>query len=204
VTAAATLGLLGCHTCGLVSRAGGLAHPCCPRCGAGLHARKPASLTRTWALLAAAAILYVPANALPIMRTSSLFGTQDDTILSGVAYLWVTGSWPLAVIVFVASVFVPVAKLVLLAYLAWSVQRRSPRGPHERLTLYRLVELVGRWSMLDVFVVALLAALVKMGAVASIVPMHGATAFGAVVVLTMFAAMSFDPRLIYDRAASRG
>jgi paraquat-inducible protein A len=204
MTAAAALGLLGCHTCGLVSRAAGLSHPRCPRCGAGLHARKPESLARTWALLAAAAILYVPANTLPIMKTSSIFGTQEDTILSGVVYLWLSGSWPLAVVVFVASVFVPVAKLALLAYLAFSVQRRSARSPNDRLRLYRLVELVGRWSMLDVFVVALLAALVKLRALAVIEPGAGATAFGAVVVLTMLAAMTFDPRLIYDRTGPHG
>ena len=204
MTTAAALGLRGCQTCGLVSRAGGLEHPACPRCGARLHARKPESLARTWALLAASAILYVPANTLPIMQTSSLFGTQQDTILSGVIYLGLSGSWPLAVVVFVASVFVPVAKLAILAYLAWSVQRHAARGPNDRLRLYRLVELVGRWSMLDVFVVALLAALVQLGSVAVVVPGPGATAFGAVVVLTMLAAMTFDPRLIWDRLASRG
>jgi len=207
VTTAAALGLLGCHTCGQVSRAPGSGHAHCPRCGAVLHLRKPDSLARTWALLAAATILYVPANLLPIMTTSSIFGTQSDTIMSGVIYLWDSGSWPLAVVVFVASIFVPLAKLVILAYLAWSVQRRSPFAPGDRLKLYRLVELVGRWSMLDVFVVALLAALVQLRSLAQIVPEAGATAFGAVVVLTMFAAMSFDPRLIWDHAekgAERG
>jgi paraquat-inducible protein A len=200
VSSAASFGLLGCHTCGQVSRAPGAGRAHCPRCGATLHLRKPDSLTRTWALLAAAAILYVPANLLPIMTTSSLFGTQSDTILSGVIYLWVTGSWPLAVVVFVASVVVPLAKLFVLSYLAWTVQRRSARAREERLKLYRLVELVGRWSMLDVFVVALLGALVQLRSLAEIVPEAGATAFGAVVVLTMFAAMTFDSRLIWDDA----
>lgn len=198
MTTARALGLLGCHTCGLVSRGAGGAHAACPRCGTALHARKPDSLARTWALLLAATVLYVPANALPIMHTVSLFGTQSDTIMSGVVYLWVTGSWPLAVVVFVASVFVPLAKLLGLAYLAFTVQRGMPRAHGERLRLYRLVELVGRWSMLDVFVVALLAALVQLRALAEIVPGPGATAFGAVVVLTMLAAMTFDPRLIWD------
>jgi paraquat-inducible protein A len=198
VTTARALGLLGCHTCGLVSRGAGAAHPACPRCGTRLHARKPDSLARTWALLLAATVLYVPANVLPIMHTASLFGTQSDTIMSGVVYLWVTGSWPLAVVVFVASVFVPLAKLLALAYLAATVQRGTARAPAERLRLYRMVEIVGRWSMLDVFVVALLAALVQLRSLAEIVPGPGATAFGAVVVLTMLAAMTFDPRLIWD------
>jgi paraquat-inducible protein A len=201
VTTAAQLGLLACHSCSLVSRPGAAsAAPACPRCGAALHARKHDSLGRTWALLIAAAVLYVPANLLPVMHTSSLFGSQSDTIMSGVIYLWVTGSWPLAIVVFVASVAVPLAKLLALVYLLITVQRRSPRRPGERLRLYRLVELVGRWSMLDIFVVALLAALVQLHTLAEIVPGPGATAFGAVVVLTMFAAMSFDPRLIWDAA----
>lgn len=198
MSSAALLGLLGCRTCGLVSRAGGAAAAHCPRCGARLHLRKANSLARTWALLAAAAVLYIPANTMPIMHTSSLFGNQSDTIMSGVVYLWTTGSWPLAVVVFVASVFVPLAKLVALAHLAWTVQRRSPLARVERMRLYRLVERVGRWSMLDVFVVALLAALVHLRALAEIVPGPGATAFGAVVVITMIAAASFDPRLIWD------
>jgi paraquat-inducible protein A len=181
-----------------VSRGIGGAYAACPRCGTALHARKPDSLARTWALLLAATVLYVPANVLPIMHTASLFGTQSDTIMSGVVYLWVTGSWPLAVVVFVASVFVPLAKLLALAYLAFTVQRGTARAPAERLRLYRMVEIVGRWSMLDVFVVALLAALVQLRSLAEIVPGPGATAFGAVVVLTMLAAMTFDPRLIWD------
>ncbi len=198
MTTAAALGLAGCHTCGLVSRRGATERAHCPRCGARLFRRKPESLARTWALLIAAAVLYVPANVLPIMHTSSLFGTQSDTIMSGVVYLWTSGSWPLAIVVFVASVFVPIAKLVVLAYLAWTVQRRSRQAQPERLRLYRMVEFVGRWSMLDVFVVALLAALVQLRSLAEIVPGSGATAFGAVVVLTMFAAMTFDPRMIWD------
>ncbi len=198
MTTARALALLGCHTCGLVSRGGGGAHAACPRCGTALHARKPDSLARTWALLIAATVLYVPANVLPIMHTASIFGTQSDTIMSGVVYLWVTGSWPLAIVVFVASVFVPLAKLLALAYLAVTVQRGSARAHGERLRLYRLVELVGRWSMLDIFVVALLAALVQLRSLAEVVPGPGATAFGAVVVLTMLAAMTFDPRLIWD------
>jgi paraquat-inducible protein A len=135
------------------------------------------------------------------MHTSSLFGAQSDTILSGVVYLWTSGSWPLAVIVFIASMLVPSAKLVALTFLVISVQRRSTWDPLQRTRLYRIVELVGRWSMLDIFVVAILVALVHLQAVATIQAGVGAVAFGAVVVLTMFASMAFDPRLIWDPEA---
>jgi paraquat-inducible protein A len=196
---AARLGLLSCHVCELLTRpAAGGAEAKCPRCGAHLHSRKPASVARTWALLIAAAVLYVPANAEPVMITTSIFGTQRDTILSGVAYLWHSGSWPLAVLVFVASVLVPLLKLFALGYLAASVQRRSRRHMLGRSRLYRMLEFVGRWSMLDVFVVMVLAALVKLQSLANIQAGPGAMWFGCVVVLTMLASMSFDPRLIWD------
>ncbi len=206
-TSAATLGLASCHACARVSRVparGGESD--CPRCGARLHLRKPDSLGRTWALLIAAAVLYVPANVLPIMHTGSLFGAQSDTILSGIVYLWVSGARDLALIVFVASIAVPLAKLLALAFLALSVQRRSRWQPLQRAKLYRAVEFVGKWSMLDVYVVALLATLVHFESLASIRAGAGAVAFGAVVVLTMFAAHAFDPRLIWDAAldAERG
>jgi paraquat-inducible protein A len=132
------------------------------------------------------------------METSSLFGAQDDTIMSGVVYLWISGSWHLALVVFIASILVPMAKLFALIVLVLSVQLRARWQPVQRTRLYRLVELVGRWSMLDVYVVTLLVALVQLEALATIRPGTGALAFGAVVVLTMFAAMSFDPRLIWD------
>lgn len=193
---AARWGLATCHGCGLLSRAGHGAR--CPRCGSPLHGRKPNSIARTWALVIAAAILYLPANLLPIMETSSLFGAQEDTILSGVVYLWRTGSWHLALVVFIASILVPMAKLFALVILLLSVQLHAHWQPVQRTRLYRLVELVGRWSMLDVYVVTLLVALVQLEALATVRPGAGALAFGAVVVLTMFAAMSFDPRLIWD------
>jgi paraquat-inducible protein A len=163
-----------------------------------VHFRKPHSLTRTWALLIAAVILYVPANVLPVMHTSSLFGAQTDTIMSGVVYLWVSGSWPLAVVVFTASVLVPLAKIIALAFLAATVQFRSRWQPYQRTRLYRVVELVGRWSMLDIYVIAILVALVQLKAIATIQAGPAAIAFAAVVVLTMVAAMSFDPREIWD------
>ncbi|NHN77064.1 paraquat-inducible membrane protein A [Azotobacter chroococcum] len=190
--------LATCHGCGLLSRAGTGHAARCPRCGTPLHTRKPDSIARTWAFIVAAAILYIPANLLPIMETSSLFGAQDDTIMSGVVYLWVSGSWHLALVVFIASILVPMAKLFALIVLVLSVQLHARWQPVQRTRLYRLVELVGRWSMLDVYVVTLLVALVQLEGLATIRPGTGALAFGAVVVLTMFAAMSFDPRLIWD------
>ena len=197
---AARAGLFVCHDCGLVSKPL-FAHVhagICPRCDATLHRRKPDSLVRTWAFVFGAMVLYIPAILLPVMVTSTLFGTQSDTILSGVVYLWNAGSWSLAAIVFIASIVVPVLKILSLAYLAWSTQLRSPFIPRQRTRIYRLVEFVGRWSMLDIYVITVLVALVQFGSVASIEAGPGAIAFGAVVVLTMFAALSFDPRLIWD------
>jgi paraquat-inducible protein A len=173
--------------------------PRCPRCGAASIAQ-PDSLARTWAFLLAAFVLYIPANALPIMDTSSLFDAQQDTILSGVIYLWQSGSWGTALIVFIASVVTPLAKLLALTALLVSVHWKSVWRPHLRAQLYRAVSLVGRWSMLDIFVVTVLVALVQLQSVAVITAGPGAFAFGAVVVLTMLAAFSFDPRLIWDAA----
>lgn len=195
---AAARGWWLCHDCELLCRVGNGHHATCPRCGAALHARRPDSITRCWALIIAATVTYIPANVLPIMITTSIFGEQADTILSGVAYLWHHGSWPLAVIVFTASVAVPLLKLLALSILVFSIQRRTRWDPLQRTKLYRLVELVGKWSMLDIFVVAVMAALVQLKALAVIQAGPGAIAFGAVVVLTMFAAQSFDPRLIWD------
>lgn len=198
ITAAAT-GLINCHSCGLLHRTA-QAHVHCHRCGAPLHLRKPDSLSRTWAYLLAAYILYIPANVLPIMTTTNLGSVQSNTILSGVNYLLVSGSWLLALIIFIASVFVPVLKLIILSYLAISVQVHSSWRPRERAWLYRLAEIMGRWSMVDIYVVTLMVALVKIQGLADIDADIGAVAFGAVVVLTMLAAMSFDPRLIWDNA----
>jgi paraquat-inducible protein A len=183
----------------LVSHVGRMGeHARCPRCAAALLVRKPDSIARTWAFLLAAIILYIPANLLPMTSVHSLFGDQQDTILSGVVYLWTAGSWPLAVIVFVASIMVPMLKIMALVFLLLSVQRRSRWQPMQRTRLYRLIELVGRWSMLDIFVIAFLVALVQLRALATIKAGPAAACFGAVVVLTMCATMSFDPRLIWD------
>ena len=198
---AAKLGLLSCHSCGLLSKSPAHAHDIsCARCGSHLHFRKPDSINRTWAFLIAATICYIPANVLPVMETSSILGSQKDTIMSGVVYLWVSGSWPLALVVFIASIMVPLSKIIALVYLVVSVQLNSAWQPDQRTRLYRVVEFVGRWSMLDIFVIAILVALVQLKALATIQAGPAAIAFGAVVVLTMFAAMAFDPRLIWDRA----
>lgn len=193
------LGLIGCHACGLVCRAPALpAGACCPRCTAKLHRRRPNSIARTWALLITAALLYLPANLLPMMLTTSLLGTRSDTIFSGVVVLWEAGSWDLALIVFSASVLVPVLKILVLALLLVSVQFNLPLRRYDRARLYRFIEWIGRWSMLDIFVVALLIALVQFHGFSSINAGSGAVAFAAVAILTMFASRSFDPRLIWD------
>jgi paraquat-inducible protein A len=196
---AAGCGLMVCHSCGLMSKPAVHAHDaCCPRCGARLHFRKPDSIARTWAFLIAAMVLYIPANVLPVMNTSSLFGSEKDTIMSGVVYLWTSGSWLIAVVVFIASIVVPMLKIIALVYLTASTQLHSKRQPEQRTRIYRLVELVGRWSMLDIYVITMLVALVQFNSLATIQAGPAAIAFGSVVVLTMFAAMSFDPRLIWD------
>lgn len=197
----AGMGRAQCHICNLVMTIPNQANDLrlgCSRCGSVVHRRKPNSLSRTWALLVAAAICYVPANVYPIMAVTSFGKTQADTILSGVIYLFVHGMWPLALIVFVASVVVPVLKLIGLTALVISVQRKSQWRPRERARLYRIVEVVGRWSMVDVYVVTILVALVHLGSLASVEAEIGSFFFGAVVVLTLLASQSFDPRLIWD------
>jgi paraquat-inducible protein A len=195
------LGLINCTSCHLLCSPGSTnqrqrAH--CPRCGSILHSRKPNSLSRCWALLIAAVILLIPANLKPITITAALGHTQADTIMSGVIYFIHSDMWPIALVIFVASVFVPLLKLCLLTLLLISVQRQWRWRPRERTRLYRLTELIGRWSMVDVYVVTILVALVKLGAIARVDAGPGAVYFAAVVILTMFAAESFDPRLIWD------
>jgi paraquat-inducible protein A len=187
---------IACDCCGYVTHGGGD----CPRCGETLHHRKPASITRTWALLIAAAILYIPANLLPVMTVVSFGHGAPDTILSGVEELALAGMWPLALLVFFASITVPVLKLVSLTILLVTTQRGAMGRLRERTLLFRIVEAVGRWSMIDVFMISILTALVRMGRIASINPGPGVVSFCAVVILTMFAAMSFDPRLMWDAA----
>jgi paraquat-inducible protein A len=195
---AAEAGLMLCPHCEQLARHLPAPAHRCPRCGHRIHVRKPDSVARTTAYLLAAAILYVPANLLPIMHTATLVAGEDDTILSGVIALVRTGSWPLGVLVFFASIMVPMLKLIALALLVLSVHRRWRSPPHGRLRLYRLVEFVGRWSLLDIYVLTLLVALVQMQSLATVEPRPGALAFAAVVVLTLLAARSFDPRLLWD------
>jgi paraquat-inducible protein A len=198
---AARSGLVSCHSCSLLVRrpsVPGRMQVRCPRCGAHIHQRTPNCIVRTWALLIAALIFYIPANLLPVTITTYLGSTQSDTIMSGVIFFMQTGSWGIALIIFVASIVVPIAKLIVLSGLLISIQRRSRWRPEERTRLYRITELVGRWSMLDVFVVAVLVALVRLGYLTTIEAGSGIVFFAAVVVITMIAAMTFDPRLIWD------
>jgi paraquat-inducible protein A len=171
----------------------------CPRCDAVVRPRKPDSIARSWAFLLGGTALYLPANLLPVTNTTSLGGRQADTIFSGIVYFWQDGSYPLAAIVFVASILVPVTKLLLLSLLLISLQRHDRRWAQRRLKAYRLLELIGRWSMLDIFAITMLAALVQVENLAELRPGPGAMAFGAVVVLTMLATHSFDPRLLFDK-----
>ena len=191
-----------CETCGLLShptagREGGR----CPRCGLELEFRKADSVQRTWAFLVAAAVCYVPANLLPVLTTHTAAGAESDTIMQGVVLLWSPTGWPLSLIVLVASIFIPSAKIAALAYLLISVQRGSTARSGERVRLYRVVEIIGRWSMVDVFVDTFTAALVQLQPLMSVSPAPGLVFFAAVVVLTMLAVESFDPRLIWDPAS---
>lgn len=199
------LPLVGCHTCGQVaSLSPDAAEAACPRCGKPLHSRKPDAVARTWALLAAAAILYVPANVYPVMTITSFGRAEPSTILGGVAVLIEEGMWPVAALVFFASVAVPILKLLGLTFLLFGIRFETTFSKRDLGRLYRIIEQVGRWSMIDVFMIAILAVLVDLGEIAQIVPGPGALAFAAVVVLTMLAALSFEPKLIWDRpAASR-
>jgi paraquat-inducible protein A len=199
---AATASLIACHACSLLVPAPAQGHHAgpCPRCGAALHSRKTNSITRAWALLIAAFIFYLPANYFPIMTVITFGKGAPDTILSGVIHLIEAEQWPIALLVFFASIFVPILKILLLSYLLLSVQFKSRWRPRDRTLMYRITESIGRWSMIDIFMISILVGLVKLGAVATIEAGIGATSFAVVVILTMFAAMSFDPRLIWDSA----
>lgn len=196
---ASELNLCLCHSCGLACDMTDEPHEC-PRCDAPLHRRKTNSLTRTWAYLLAALAFYVPANLLPVMNTTMLGNGADSTIMSGVLEFWQHGAWDIALIIFIASIAVPGVKFVALSLLLITVQRDSGWARRERSKMFRFVELIGYWSMLDVLVVALVAALVKFQTLGDIEPRSGILFFGMVVVLTMLSAMSFDPRLIWDNA----
>lgn len=195
------LNLCLCHSCGLACDMSNEPHTC-ERCDAPLHRRKTNSLARTWAYLLAALVFYIPANLLPVMNTSMFGSGADSTIIGGVLEFWEHGAWDIALIIFIASIAVPGVKFVALSLLLVTAQRGSLWARKERSQLYRFVELIGYWSMLDVIVVALVAALVKFQALGDIEPRAGILFFGMVVVFTMLSAMSFDPRLIWDNRQS--
>ena len=192
---AAARGLAACHVCGKVQPEL-TGH--CMRCHSVLHLRTPRSLQRTLALTIAATVLYIPANTLPIMTVEGLGGDESSTILSGVITFWQMHAYPVAIVIFTASVLIPIIKLIAILTLCYSAMR--PSDPRKAMKIYRFTEIVGRWSMVDVFVVAILVAVVQFGSLMAIRPGPAAVAFGGVVVLTMLAAMSFDPRLIWDKA----
>ena len=200
-TTAASAQLIRCTGCEMLSRAtalqaGQVAR--CRSCGTRLYLRKPQSLQRAWALVLTAFVFYIPANLYPVMYTGELGQSEGDTILSGVQSMYASGWWVVGTLIFFASITVPLLKLLCLTFLLASVQVGSRWRPRERAVLYRIVEYIGRWSMLDMFVVSLTVALIQLGAVANVQPGPGATWFAGVVVITMLAAMSFDPRLIWD------
>ena len=188
--------LANCHVCCKLSST---TMHFCPRCGSTLHLRTTNSLQRTLALLITASILYIPANLYPIMVTEYTGGTTASTIMGGVVVLVQIGSIPIAAVIFIASVVVPMAKISAMFYLVWSVSRRVNDGHRQRTKLYIVAEFIGKWSMIDVFVVAILVALVQLKGLLAFYPGIAAYSFSGVVLVTMFAAESFDPRLMWDQ-----
>jgi paraquat-inducible protein A len=197
VLTARDAGLAGCRACGRVAPIG---TPACPRCGASLHSRIPRSLQRVLAWLLVGLMCYLPANLLPMLRTRTLGHETDSTILGGVVELAHHGAWDIALVVFVASVVIPISKFVVILYLVASIRTRTRLSVHARIHLYEVVEFIGRWSMIDVFVVAILTALVQLGFLASINPGTAAVFFALSVAFTMLSAQALDPRLIWDTA----
>jgi paraquat-inducible protein A len=173
------------------------AHPC-PRCGTTLHRRQPHALERSAAFAIAGFVMLIPANLLPVLSTNLLGEARTDTIFSGVMSLCHDGLWGIGLIVFTASIAVPLLKLVSLAFLIHAARRQDGRHRRGLTKLYAFVKFIGRWSMLDVFLVAFLTGAVRFGAIASVQPEPGVIAFAAAVVLTIFATETFDPRLLWD------
>lgn len=197
-------GFVSCGACGLLSRPAGAEEPGeCPRCGETLEFRRRDAIQRAWALVITAGICYLPANILPVVRTTTLTSEETDTIISGVVHLYATGSWYLALILLIASVMIPLAKLSALAYLLITVQRGAVRNNRERARLYRLMEIIGRWSMVDVFAATFAVGLVRLQPLMSVAPQPGVLFFSGVVILTIIAAESFDPRLIWDSSQGK-
>lgn len=195
---AASRGLGLCKACHLVQPCPPSHRVHCQRCGASVSIRKPHSLALSWFFLALAALLLIPANTLPIMNILMFNRGDPSTIIGGVALLVHHGIYAIAAVVFIASFVVPLGKIASIIILLLSVQRRWSVSTHRRATLFRVVEFLGRWSMLDVFVVAVMVGLVRLGQTATVEPGMGVMAFGAAVILTMLSSMSFDPRLIWD------
>ena len=199
VVSAIDLGMAGCHTCGKAVHLGKRDHVECPRCGADVHYRKHDSINRAWALLIAAFVMYIPANTEPMMRTTSLGNVSADTIMEGVIYFLSHGDYLIGVVIFAASIMLPLLKMIALAYIFIMAQSRSTERRMEQTNLYKLAEILGKWSMLDIFVVGLMAGLVQLGSLTTIEPGPACIAFAAVVILTMIAEMVFDPKLIWDQ-----
>jgi len=190
--------LIGCPSCAIVNHA--MPGDRCRRCDAMLEPRKPASFLRSWAFIAAAAILYVPANVYPVMTISNLVQSKDFTIMGGIFELFQRGLWPLGLLVFFASILIPVVKLLTLATMLIETHLQSEQHLVGRTMSFRVVDFIGRWSMIDVFMISILVAVVRFGKFSSVQVQTGAPCFAAVVVLTMFAVNAFDPRLMWDRA----
>ncbi len=193
---AADLGLAGCHTCGKVSPVT-MGH--CPRCGSHLHLRKPGSIQNTLALMIAATARYIPSHLLPVMTVTELGEVTHNTIIGGMMAFWRTGAYPIAIVIFTASILIPMLKIVALSWLCAAATGKVHPSPTALGKVYWFTELLGRWSMVDIFVVGILVSVVQLGNYMSIVPGPGALAFAGVVMLTMFAAMSFEPRMLWDR-----
>lgn len=197
---AADRGLAGCRTCGLMSPIA--EHPKCPRCHSRLYTRKPDSIENTLALVAASAVLFVPSHLLPMLTVSEFGLAVDKTIIAGMMAFWKDGAYPIAIVIFCASILIPILKVIALLWLCIAAKGKIHPSPGALTKVYHVTELLGRWSMIDIFVVGILVSLVQFGNYTSIVPGPGALAFAAVVMLTMFAAMNFDPRLLWDRLDS--
>jgi paraquat-inducible protein A len=196
------LGLCLCRTCGLaVPRASLRGDRRCPRCQSRIEHRTPFSTEMTLAWLIAGIVFYIPANLLPVIHTSGLLGDEDSTILGGILEFWRAGDWDIALLIFIASVAVPFTKFLAIGLLLLTVRKNSRWEQHQRTVLYRIVEFIGYWSMLDVIVVALTSALLQFQVLGTAEPRAGIAFFCAVVFATMLSALSFDPRLIWDRPA---
>lgn len=202
---AAQNNLVRCHCCSVTVRASAVHEDeelRCPRCDSTIELRIANSVNKTLALLLTAIILMIPANLLPVMIVVSAGSTTSDTIMSGVVHLAHAGMYPIALLVFVASIVVPLFKILGLLFIIITLKMRLNLNRKQATLMYRLVHFIGKWSMLDLFMISILVTLVNLGAVATIETGAGSTAFASVVVLTMLAAHTFDPRLIWDSSTS--